>query len=715
MASIRLKVAEAEARDVGRGVVRVDRDDMPRLGLQSGDVVRVRGKRETVAKALPAYAEQRGKSLVRMDGIVRENADATIDEWVEVERLTAPDARAVVLAPMGAPQREHGESERRHVANVLLGMAVQPDDKVRATFLGGVYREFTVVETRPKGAVVVTTATDLKVRGESVERAEQHEGAGVTYEDIGGLRKEIQRIREMIELPLRYPELFLRLGIEPPRGVLLYGPPGTGKTLIAKAVANETSAHFASIGGPEIIGKFYGESEERLRAVFEEAAARAPAIIFIDEIDAIAPKREEVGAFQQVERRVVAQLLSLMDGLQARGQVVVIGATNVPNTLDPALRRPGRLDRELTIGVPDRNGRLEVLEVHTRGMPLADDVDLERLAELTHGFVGADLAALCREAAMVTLRELMPRIRGEAEFLPDDLLADLEVREEHFLDALKEVEPSAIREVFTEIPDVRWDDVGGLDDAKRTLREAIEWPLRHRGLFEAARAAPPKGVLLSGPPGSGKTLLAKAVASQSNANFIAVKGPELLSPWVGESARKVREVFRKAKQASPCIVFIDELDALASRRDAGGAPAGGDAAVSQLLAELDGIEDMRGVVVLAATNRPGALDPALLRAGRLEQHVDLALPDCASRRRILAVHTRGMPLAPDVDLDTVADASEGMPGSALAALCRRAAFLAVRERVDAASGADGAPLAVRRAHFDHALAEAGAPNEHAAG
>ncbi len=706
MASIRLKVAEAEARDVGRGVVRVDRADMPRLGLQSGDVVRVSGKRGTVAKALPAYAEQRGKALVRMDGIVRENADATIDEWVEVERLTAPDARAVVLAPMGAPQREHGESERRHVANVLLGMAVQPDDKVRATFLGGVYREFTVVETRPKGAVVVTAATDLKVRGESVERAEQREGAGVTYEDIGGLRREIQRIREMIELPLRYPELFLRLGIEPPRGVLLYGPPGTGKTLIAKAVANETSAHFVSIGGPEIIGKFYGESEERLRAVFEEAAARAPAIIFIDEIDAIAPKREEVGAFQQVERRVVAQLLSLMDGLQARGQVVVIGATNVPNTLDPALRRPGRLDRELTIGVPDRNGRLEVLQVHTRGMPLADDVDLERLAELTHGFVGADLAALCREAAMVTLRELMPRIRGEAEFLPDDLLAGIEVREEHFLDALKEVEPSAIREVFTEIPDVRWDDVGGLGDAKRALREAIEWPLRHRGLFEAARAAPPKGVLLSGPPGSGKTLLAKAVASQSNANFIAVKGPELLSPWVGESARKVREVFRKAKQASPCIVFIDELDSLASRRDAG-ASAGGDAALSQLLAELDGIEAAPGVVVLAATNRPAALDPALLRAGRLEQRVDLALPDRASRREILAVHTRGMPLAPDVDLDAVADASEEMPGSALAALCRRAAFLAIRERVDAAPATDGAPLTVRAVHFRQALAEAG--------
>ena len=713
MASIRLKVAEAEARDVGRGVVRIDRTDMPRVGLQSGDVVRLSGKRDTVAKVLPAYAGQHGKALVRMDGIVRENADATIDEWVEVERLAAPDARAVVLAPMAASQHAHGESERRHIANVLLGMAVQPGDKVRATFLGGVYREFTVVETRPKGAAVVTAATDLKVRGESVERAEQHEGAGVTYEDIGGLRKEIQRIREMIELPLRYPELFLRLGIEPPRGVLLYGPPGTGKTLIAKAVANETSAHFAAIGGPEIIGKFYGESEERLRTVFEEAAARAPTIIFIDEIDAIAPKREEVGAFQQVERRVVAQLLSLMDGLRARGQVVVIGATNVPNTLDPALRRPGRLDRELTIGVPDRNGRLEVLQVHTRGMPLADDVDLEKLAEVTHGFVGADLAALCREAAMVTLRELMPRIRDEAEFLPDDLLSGLQVREEHFLEALKEVEPSAIREVFTEIPDVRWDDVGGLDEAKRALREAIEWPLRHRGLFEAAHAVPPKGILLTGPPGAGKTLLAKAVASESNANFIAVKGPELLSQWVGESARKVREVFRKAKQASPCIVFIDELDALAPSRGAGGASASGDAVTSQLLTELDGIEATSGVVVLAATNRADVLDPALLRAGRLEQRVDLPLPDSASRRQIISVHTRGMPLAADVDLDAVAAAAEGMAGSDLAALCRRAALLAVRERVDAA--ANNAPLSIRADHFAQALGETGMPSQQPTG
>ncbi len=700
-----LRVAEASPRDVGRGTVRLDPKDLAEISAQVGDIVRISGKRATVAKALPAYAGER-RGLLQMDGIVRENAQAGIDDWVDVERTVCPAAESVVLAPIADTQRTPLESDLRYVASVLDGVAVETGDKVRATFLGGLYREFVVGESQPKGAVVIGASTAVKVQGESVDRAER-ERTGVTYEDIGGLRREIQRIREMIELPLRYPELFDRLGIEPPRGVLLFGPPGTGKTLIAKAVANETSAYFTTINGPEIIGKYYGESEERLRAVFEDAEAHAPAVLFIDEIDAIAPKREEVGSFQQVERRVVAQLLSLMDGLRSRGQVVVIGATNVPNILDPALRRPGRLDRELTIGVPDRNGRLEVLQVHTRGMPLADDVDLDKLAELTHGFVGADLAALCREAAMITLREVMPQIRREVEYVPYEVLADLQVRDEHFMEALKEVEPSAIREVFTEIPDVRWNDVGGLDEAKRALREAIEWPLRHRNLFEKAHVTPPKGILLSGPPGTGKTLLAKAVASESNANFIAVKGPELLSLWVGESERGVRGVFRKAKLASPCILFFDEVDSLLPGRGSGHDSAVTDRVISQFLTEMDGIEDMVGVIVLGATNRPDLLDPAVLRAGRFEQRIELPLPDQLSRHAILAVHTRDMPLDDAVDIDALAGRTDDMTGADLASLCRRAAFLAIREALDANGGEPSEDLAltIGPRHFESALDE----------
>ena len=702
-----LRVAEASSRDVGRGTVRMDPKDLADIQAQVGDIVRVAGRRVTVAKALPAYEDGRGKGLLQMDGIVRENAQAGIDDWVDVQLAPCPEAEAVVLAPLGTEQRTPLESDMRYVASVLEGVAVAQGDRVRATFLGGLYREFAVVETRPEGPVVIGAATAVKVQGESLERAER-EGAGVTYEDIGGLRREVQRIREMIELPLRYPELFDRLGIEPPRGVLLLGPPGTGKTLIAKAVANETSAYFTAISGPEIIGKYYGESEERLRTVFEDAAAHAPAIVFIDEIDAIAPKREEISSSQQVERRVVAQLLALMDGLQSRGQVVVIGATNVPNTLDPALRRPGRLDRELTIGVPDRNGRLEVLHVHTRGMPLGDDVDLEKLAEVTHGFVGADLAALCREAAMSTLRQVMPQIQREVEYIPYDVLSGLEVRGEHFDEALKEVEPSAIREVFTEIPNVRWDQVGGLDEAKQTLREAMEWPLQHRSLFEQAHVKPPKGILLTGPPGTGKTLLAKAVASESNANFISIKGPELLSQWVGQSERGVREIFRKAKMASPCIVFFDEIDSLLPARGSGFDSNVTDRVISQFLTELDGIEDMDGVTVLAATNRPDLLDAAALRAGRFELRIELPMPDARARRQILDVHAGPMPLGPDVDLDALAQATDGSTGADLEALCRAAAFAAIRDAVDAGddSGATSA-LLVDKAHFEAALGRIG--------
>ena len=709
MAAESLRVVEALSRDVGKGLVRLDPKDMSALGVQLGDVLEVTGKRSSVAKAAPAYAEERGKGLVQMDGILRENAQTGIGEHVQIQKLSSSVAKTVILTPLGTAEGMPLEGDSAgYVARVLDGVPVTAGDKVRATFMGGVYREFSVASTDPKGAVTIGPATGVKLKGEGMERPGR-ELTGVTYEDIGGLRKEITRIREMIELPLRYPELFERLGIEPPKGLLLYGPPGCGKTLIAKAVANESSAFFTTISGPEIIGKYYGESEERLRTIFEEAQAHAPSILFIDEIDAIAPKREELGTHQQVERRVVAQLLALMDGLSYRGQVIIIGATNVPNTLDPALRRPGRLDREIVISVPDRIGRQEIMEIHTRGMPLAEDVDMGRLAELTHGFVGADLASLSREAAMITLRGLMPQIPLEAEYVPYDVLTQLEVTGDHFMDALKEVEPSAIREVFTEIPNVRWEQIGGLDEIKRTLREAIEWPLNYPELFDQLHTNPPKGILISGPPGTGKTLLAKAIATESNANFISIKGPELLSRWFGESERGVREAFKKAKLASPCILFFDEIDAMTPKRGSGSDSPVTDRVISQFLAELDGIEELKGVVVLAATNRPDLLDAALLRAGRFEMHLVLPPPDEAARREVFAIHTKDKPIAGDVDLDELARESDGMMGADIEAACRRAALLAIREFLDRV-GPEPAPgeaesVRITARHFQEALAE----------
>ncbi|MBI2166437.1 MAG: CDC48 family AAA ATPase [Chloroflexi bacterium] len=678
MKTLTLRAAEALTKDVGRGIVRLDPRDMARLELQVGDTVQVSGKRTTMARCMPAYPEERGKDQVQMDGITRENAQTPLGEPVILQKVSCAPAHALVLAPVTSGNLPR-QPDPKYIARALEGLPVTPGDKVRVTFLGGRYQEFTVVEADPPGPVVPGPLTIIKTRGSTPVG---HQKTGVTYEDIGGLRKETQRIREMIELPLRHPELFERLGIEPPKGVLLHGPPGCGKTLIAKAVANETSAHFIAISGPEIMGKFYGESEGRLRGFFEEARSHAPSILFIDEIDSIAPKREEMRGDQQVERRVVAQLLALMDGLESRGQVIVIGATNVPNTLDPALRRPGRFDREIVIDVPDRRGRLDILQIHTRGMPLASDVALDRLAEVTHGFVGADLAALCREAAMASLRALTPQFSLEAEYIPYELLARLEVRMEHFRDALKEIEPSAIREVFTEIPDVHWDQVGGLEEVKRSLQEAVEGPLKYPLLYARAGTSPPKGVLLVGPPGTGKTLLAKAVASQSQANFISVKGPELLSKWMGESERAVREVFRKARTASPCVIFFDEVDALASRRGHRGSSDVADRVMSQILTELDGIEELKGVVVLAATNRPDMLDPALLRAGRLEVRLELPLPDEKARLDILRIHTGGKPLDEDVDLLALAQRTGGFTGADIEALCRRAALLAIRDFLD---------------------------------
>jgi transitional endoplasmic reticulum ATPase len=624
-----LRVAEALPKDVGRGLARLDPQDLERLGIDIGDVVEIAGKRSTVARAMPAYVDQRGKDLIQMDGILRSNAGAGLDERVKVRPIDVQPARAVVLAtpPSGAHVGTQGVpalrgrlgGEARYLARLLDGIPVVSGDRVRVDLFGTRAQTFNVVETRPAGPVLIGPTTEIRLASE----AAGPERGTITYEDIGGLGREIHRIREMIELPLRYPEVFERLGIEPPKGVLLHGPPGCGKTLIARAVAHETDAHFLHINGPEVIDKWYGASEAQLRGFFEEASRHAPAIIFIDEIDAIAPKREEMSGDRQVERRVVAQLLTLMDGLKSRGQVVVIAATNIPNTLDPALRRPGRFDREIAISVPDKEGRRQILEIHTRGMPLAKEpgsqgdketrrqgdretrgqgdkerlsneplplslsppllvspspplpgspapiVDLERLASITHGFVGADLAALCREAAMSALRKLMPDIDFAQAHIPYDKLMALDVTMDDFLTALTEVEPSAVREVFTEVPDVGWSDVGGLEAVKELLIEAVEWPLRYGQLFERAGIRPSKGILLHGAPGTGKTLLAKALARESEANFIAVKGPQLLSMWVGESERGVREVFRKARQAAPCIIFLDEIDALAPRRGGG--------------------------------------------------------------------------------------------------------------------------------------------------
>jgi len=624
---------------------------------------------------MPAFMEERGKDIIQIDGITRENAQIGLDEKAQVEKAEYKTAAVVALTPL-TTRGTLKERDTGYIGKLLEGLPVTAGDKVRATLFGTRYQELSVVDTSPKGVVIIHSTTTIKIKGEG---AREKEGVGITYEDIGGVHREVQKIREMIELPLKYPEVFERLGIDAPKGVLLHGPPGCGKTLIARAVANETAAHFTHISGPEVIHKFYGESEAHLRAIFEDASAHAPSIVFLDEIDAIASKREEVRGDQQVERRVVAQLLALMDGLKSRGEVVVIGATNIPNVLDSALRRPGRFDREIAISIPDKNARLEILHIHIRGMPLASDVDLERIAEITHGFVGADLEALAREAAMITLRKIMPKIEFEADNIPYELLLELEVTMDDFLNALKEVEPSAIREVFTEIPDVRWDDVGGLDDVKRVLKETIEWPLKYPELFDHMKTNPSKGILLYGPPGTGKTFLAKAVASESEVNFISVKGPALLSKWVGESEKGIREVFKKAKQASPCIVFFDEIDAIAPIRGASTDSHVTERVISQFLTEMDGIEELKGVIVLAATNRMDIVDPALLRAGRFDLQMELPIPDTKACLEIFNIHTRGKPLAAGVDIKALADSTDGLVGADIEAICRRASMLAIRE------------------------------------
>jgi len=674
-----LRVAEASRRDFGRGIARIDPGDMKKIGAETGDVIQITGKKRTAAKIMPAYPENRGKGLIQIDGIIRNNALIGIDDNVRIEKIDAEKAEDVVVASLEPTHpwlRE--EKYREHVRRLLEGLPLVEGDLVRLSLLGTSI-SFVVVRLKPKSsAVIVCPTTEITIQEKVMERGRR---IGVTYEDIGGLSEQIQRIREMIELPLRHPEVFDRLGIEPPKGVLLHGPPGTGKTLIAKAVANETFANFISLSGAEIHGKYYGESEARVREIFNQAEQNTPCIIFIDEIDALAPKREEVHG--EVEKRVVSQLLALMDGLESRGQIVVIGATNRPNAIDPALRRAGRFDREIEIGVPDREGRFEILQIHTRGMPLTEDVDLQKIADLTHGFIGADISELCKEAAMKALRRVLPEIDFEADYIPVDVLNKLVVTMENFLDALRFVEPSAMREVLIETPNVKWDDIGGLEEAKQALREAIEWPLKYPEIFEKAGAKPPKGILLHGPPGSGKTLLAKAVANESEVNFISVKGPELMSKFVGESEKGVRETFRRAKQTAPCIIFFDEIDALAPQRGSGIADSHvSERVISQLLTEMDGLEELHGVVVLAATNRIDLIDPALLRAGRFDQLLRIPPPDEKAKLEIFRIHTKKNPLAKNVSLQKLVAETEGCVGSDIEAICREATMTAIRRFVN---------------------------------
>ena len=674
---LRLRVAEARQRDVGYGIARIDREVGAAAGFQTGDMVEICGRKVAAATLWLGYLEDE-KDVVRIDGYIRSNAGVSLNEWVTIREAKVREAQLVVLAPVNSSIRPD-ENFTRLVKSRLIEYPIVQKNIIPVMFFGNLFT-FAVLQTKPSGVVKITPRTRLVIHSKAMQ--EKAFRATVTYEDIGGLHEQIQRIREMIELPLRYPELFQKLGIDPPKGVLLYGPPGCGKTLLAKAVATEAEANFILINGPEVMNKYYGESEARLREIFRKAEEDAPSIIFIDELDAIAPKRSEVVG--EVEKRVVAQLLALMDGLETRGQVIVIGATNRPNALDPALRRPGRFDREIEIGIPDRNARREILQIHTRGMPLADGVDLDKLAEITRGYTGADLAALCREAAMKAVRRILPNIDFTEEKIPSEILDNLVVTMKDFLNAFREITPTALREVEIEIPNVRWEDIGGLENVKHQLIEAVEWPLKYPEKFERLGIRPPRGILLYGPPGCGKTLLAKAIATESEANFISVKGPEIFNKWVGESEKAIREIFRKARQAAPCIVFFDEIESVVTRKDLMDDSSGvANRVASQLLAEMDGIEELSDVIVLGATNRPDLLDPAILRPGRFDRLIYVPPPDEKSRYQILKIYTNKMPLAPDVSLKEIASKTEWYSGADLAALCREAAMSALRRSLDA--------------------------------
>ena len=704
-----LKVLEAYTRDVGRGVARIDYDSMDNLNASTGDVIELKGKRRTVAKCLPLYPSDEGKGIIRIDGLGRNNSGIAIGDAVTVKKIKAVPAEKVVVAPLEAIP----PIDERYLADALESVPLIKGDNVMVPYFGG-RLTFQVIGVTPAAdAVLVTQKTVFHIaeKGETLRGVPQ-----VTYEDIGGIRDEIKKVREMIELPLRHPEIFEKLGIEAPKGVMLYGPPGTGKTLLAKAVANESNAHFISISGPEIMSKFYGESEARLREIFKEAREKAPSIIFVDEIDSIAPKREEVTG--EVERRVVSQMLSLMDGLEARGKVIVISATNRPNAIDPALRRPGRFDREIEIKVPDKKGRQEILQIHTRNMPLAGDdhespVVIDKIAAVSHGYVGADLEYLCKEAAMKCLRRLLPELNLEEEKIPPETLDKLIVNSDDFRKALVEVTPSGMREVFIENPDVKWEEVGGLAEVKRELMEAVEWPMKYPELYDKLGHKMPRGILLHGPSGTGKTLMAKAVATQSEANFVSVRGPELLSKWVGESERGIREIFKRARQSAPCVIFFDEIDSIAPIRGAGGETAVTERVVSQLLTELDGMENMHGVVVLAATNRADMIDPALLRPGRFDKIIQIPLPDKESRNSILKINCEDIPIADPkgadkIDYEKLAEMTDGLSGADVASIANTAVSLVVHEHLDSAPDAKeitekASKAIVTMKHFEEAV------------
>ena len=682
--ALSLKVLEAYTRDVGRGVARIDYDSMDTLNASTGDVIEIKGKRRTVAKCLPLYPSDEGKGIIRIDGLGRNNSGIAIGDTISVRKIKATAAEKVVVAPLEAIP----PIDERYLADALESVPLIKGDNVMVPYFGG-RLTFQVIGVTPAAdAVLITQKTVFHIaeKGETLRGVPQ-----VTYEDIGGIHNEIKKVREMIELPLRHPEIFEKLGIEAPKGVLLYGPPGTGKTLLAKAVANESQAHFISISGPEIMSKFYGESEARLREIFKEAREKAPSIIFVDEIDSIAPKREEVTG--EVERRVVSQMLSLMDGLEGRGKVIVIAATNRPNAIDPALRRPGRFDREIEIKVPDKKGRRDILAIHSRNMPLADDsqdlpVNIDKIASVSHGYVGADLEYLCKEAAMKCLRRLLPELNLEEEKLPPETLDKLIVNHDDFTKALIEVTPSGMREVFIENPDISWEEIGGLADVKKELQEAVEWPMKYPALYDKLGHSMPRGILLHGPSGTGKTLLAKAVATQSEANFVSVRGPELLSKWVGESERGIREIFKRARQSAPCVVFFDEIDSIAPIRGAGGETAVTERVVSQLLTELDGMENMHGVIVLAATNRADMIDPALLRPGRFDKIIQIPLPDKESRKSILKINAEKIPTISEpsdpkhIDFDKLSEITDGLSGADTASIANTAVSLVIHEFLD---------------------------------
>jgi len=690
-----LKIAEAFQQDVGYGRARIDNQTRLTLDLSIGDVIEIEGTKITAAMVWRAHPSDEGKGILRIDNLTRKNSGGGLGDRVKIRKAEVKEAREIALAPLisKGQQIQFGEGIDILIKKGLLKRPLTKGDSViiPGIALFGSSLPFIIISTIPGGIVSISEETFIKVKEEAAREAEI-EGPRVSYEDIGGLHEEILKVREMIELPLKHPELFDRLGIDPPKGVLLHGPPGTGKTLIAKAVANESNANFYTINGPEIMSKFYGQSEENLRKIFEEAEKNAPSIVFIDEIDAIAPKRSEVHG--EVERRVVSQLLTLMDGLKGRGKLIVIGATNIPDSIDPALRRPGRFDREIIIGAPDRDGRKEILQIHTRGMPMDKNVVLDDLADITYGYVGADLMALARESAMNALRRYLPEIDLEKP-IPVELLEKMEVTMDDFKNAHRGIEPSAMREFLIEIPKISWEDIGGLEEAKQQLQEAVEWPLTKPEVFKRMGITPPRGILLYGPPGTGKTMLAKAVASESNANFISIKGPEVMSKWVGESEKAVRELFKKARQVAPSIVFLDEIDSIAPPRGADVGSHVTDSVVNQLLTSIDGLESMEGVVVIAATNRPDIIDPGLLRPGRFDRLVLIRTPDKKARLQIFKIHTKSMPLDKDVDLENLSEVCENYSGADIEALCREAAMLAIRENAEAKK--------VKNAHFEKAL------------